>query len=71
MKIIIKNNGTFGGYIGWLINNNESIVKLPIPFLISAMKYSSRSKRRIIELCLSDAKEIFNIDSLQVVDETI
>lgn len=71
MKILISNNDNFGGYTGKLVNDNLTIVDLPAPFNVSSSIYTNRDKQKLINLCKRDAKVIFDIDTIDVIDKTI
>ncbi len=68
MKILIKENHMFGGYVGRLINENLTSVELPSPFNITHIGYTNKDKQRIINLCKQDAKIIFGIEDLEIMD---
>lgn len=71
MKILINNNDNFGGYTGKLVNDNLTIVHLSTPFNVSCATYTSRDKQKLINLCKRDAKIVFNITKIDVIDKTI
>lgn len=71
MNIIIKENEAFGGFIGYLCDNNYCRIELPSPFNVSATSYTGKDKNVIINNCKKDAKIIFNIDNLNIIDWSV
>lgn len=71
MKILIKENSAFGGYVGHLADENNCIVELPVPFLVGATRFTNRNKDTIIQMCKNEAKIIFNINNIEIEDTTI
>ena len=69
IKILIKEN-CFGGYVGFLADDNDYPIELPSPFNVSATKYTGHDKDKIISLCKRDAEEIFNKKIIKVKDMT-
>lgn len=70
MKILISNNEMFGGFIGRLINDNNTTVELPTPFNVGATRYTGRDKGKIINQCREEAGLIFNLTELGIIDTT-
>lgn len=70
MKILLKDNESFGGFIGKLVNDNLTSVGLPPPFNVTHTGYAGQDKKRIINQCGKDAKIIFNMKGLEVIDIT-
>lgn len=68
MKILIKENQMFGGYIGRLVNNNLTSVELPSPINMTHRGYTNKNKQKIIDLCKRDARIIFNIENLEAIE---
>jgi len=68
MKILIKENHMFGGYVGRLVNENLTNVKLPSPINIMHRGYTNKDKQKIIDLCQRDAKNIFDIENIEVIE---
>lgn len=68
MKILIKENQMFGGYIGRLVNNNLTSVELLSPINMTHRGYTNKNKQKIIDLCKRDARIIFNIENLEVIE---
>lgn len=79
MVILITDNSMFGGYIGRLANDEKSkltgevlyiSVELPPPFNVDATRFTGRNKEKIIEKCREEAKLIFDLENLEVIDES-
>ncbi len=71
MKILIKENESFGGYIGYLCNDDLSIYHIPTPINTNVMKYTNKDKEKIINYCKKEAKVLFDINiDIEIVDLT-
>ena len=70
MKILIRDNESFGGFIGELVDINGLTVELPSPYNVSATRFTGKNKQTIINNCKSEAKMIFNINQLDILDMT-
>lgn len=63
----------FGGYSGYLANENQTEIMLPYPYNISANKYcysGEGAKELIIKRCKHDGEVIFNCNKFNIIDMT-
>lgn len=73
LRIVVKNNCQFGGYRGYLANENNTPLNIPFPFNVSANQYCHRgkdAKECIIKLCKRDGEVIFNELEFNIIDLT-
>ena len=69
MKILIKENHQFGGYVWKLVDDNLIHIKLSLPFNVGHTGYTGRDVTKIINQWKNDAEVIFNISDLEVIHD--
>ena len=70
MIIYIRKNAMFGGYRGYIANNNLTIAENKI-LNVSATRYTNKDKNKIIEQCKKEYLFFFgnNLKKLKTVDD--